>query len=47
MNVHLKFPLAESQKALGYFSATRHIGQCYGEEVGQERDSGGNWLPLK
>ena len=47
MNLHLKFPLAESQKALGYSSATEHIGQCNGEEVGLERDNGGNWLQLK
>ena len=34
--MHLKFPLAESQKAHGYSSAAKHIGQCNEEEAGAE-----------
>lgn len=46
MTLHLKFPLAESEKAHGYSSTTKYIGQC-NEEVGVERDNGINRLQLK
>lgn len=47
MTLHLKFPLAESQRAHGYSSDAKHIGQCDEEEVGAERDNSINWLQLE
>lgn len=47
MTLHLKFPLAESQRAHGYSSDAKHTGQCDEEEVGAERDNSINWLQLE
>lgn len=40
MNLHLT-------SAHGSSSATKHIGQCNGEEIGVERDDGVHWLQFK
>ena len=47
MTVHLKFPLPGSHYAHGYSDATKHLGQCKGEEVRMQRDNSVNWLKLK